>query len=82
MDIYAAREIDDGTISSKDVVDLVNKNGTKAIYTPTLEDIAENVKKIIEPGDIVLSIGAGNITHLADYFEDYSKKKKIQGSEK
>ncbi|MBQ8380190.1 MAG: UDP-N-acetylmuramate--L-alanine ligase [Clostridia bacterium] len=82
MDIYAAREIDDGTISSKDVVDLVNKNGTKAIYTPTLQDIADKINELVEQGDIVLSIGAGNITHLADYFEDYGKKKKILGSEK
>ncbi len=78
MDIYAAREIDDGTISSKDVVNLVNKNGTEAIYTPTLEDIAKKLKTIVEPGDIVLSIGAGNITHLADFFEDVSKAKKIK----
>ena len=70
MDIYAAREVDDGTISSKDVADLVNKNGTKAYYTPTLQDIADKIKEIAEPGDLVLSIGAGNITHLADLFED------------
>ena len=73
MDIYAAREIDDGTISSKDVADLVNKNGTKAFYVPTLEQISEEIKKVVEPGDIVLSIGAGNVTHLADYFEDIKK---------
>ena len=75
MDIYAAREIDDGTISSKDVADLVKKNGTEAYYTPTLQDIAEKIKEIEEPGDIVLSIGAGNITHLADFFEDINDKK-------
>ncbi len=75
MDIYAAREIDDGTISSKDVVNLINKHSKKAIYTPTLEDIAKKVKEIVQPGDIVLSIGAGNITHLADYFDDLNKKK-------
>ena len=74
MDIYAAREVDDGTISSKDVADLVNKNGTTAYYTPTLSEIAEKIKEIVQPGDIVLSIGAGNITHLSDYFEDVNKK--------
>ena len=46
------------------------KNGTKAYYTPTLQDIADKIKEIAEPGDLVLSIGAGNITHLADLFED------------
>lgn len=74
MDIYAAREIDDGTISSKDVVDLINKNGANAIYVPTLQDIADKVKELIQPGDIVLSIGAGTVTHLADYFEEIKEK--------
>ena len=76
MDIYAAREVDDGTISSKDVVKLVNESGTKAIYTPTLEDIANELRKEMQPKDIVLSIGAGNITHLSDYFEDLKPRKK------
>lgn len=76
MDIYAAREVDDGTISSKDVVKLVNESGTKAVYTPTLEDIANELRKEMQPKDIVLSIGAGNITHLSDYFEDLKPRKK------
>ena len=76
MDIYAAREIDDGTISSRDVADLVSKNGTETYYIPSLEEIANEIKKIIKPGDIVLSIGAGNVTHLADYFEDIKTKEK------
>lgn len=74
MDIYAAREVDDGTISSNDIVKLINKNEEKAFYTQTLEKTAQKIKEIVKPGDIVLSIGAGNITHLADYFDDINKK--------
>ena len=61
---------------SKDVVKLVNESGTKAVYAPTLEDIANELRKEMQPKDIVLSIGAGNITHLADYFEDLKPRKK------
>ena len=75
MDIYAAREKDDSTISSRDIEKLINKENKKAIYTQNLEKTAQKIKEIIEPGDIVLSIGAGTITHLADYFDDINEKK-------
>ena len=75
MDIYAAREKDDGTISSRDIEKLINKEKEKAFYTQNLEKTAQKIKEIIEPGDIVLSIGAGTITHLADYFDDINEKK-------
>ena len=63
-DIYAAREVDDGSISSKDLVEKICENGTNAIYLPTFEKIAEFVENNIKPNDIVLTIGAGNITDI------------------
>ena len=65
-DIYAAREIDDGTISSKMLVDELIKNGINAMYISTFEDIANKLNEIIEEDDIVLTIGAGTITKLSD----------------
>lgn len=65
-DIYAAREVDDGTVNSKMLADKVNENGTKALYLPTFEEIAKYLKENAEPNDIILTIGAGNITHLSD----------------
>ncbi len=65
-DIYAAREVDDKSISSKDLVNLLKKNKVNAIHIPKFEDIAKYIKEIIEPNDIVLTIGAGDITHLSD----------------
>lgn len=67
-DIYAAREIDDGTISSKMLAEELAKNGINAMYISSFEDIATKVKEIIKPGDIVLTIGAGTITKLSDLF--------------
>lgn len=65
-DIYAAREIDDGTISSQDLVNEINKNGGNAIYVPDFETIANYLKENSLPGDIILTVGAGDITHLSD----------------
>lgn len=65
-DIYAAREKNDGTISSKDLVDKLVKNKVNAKYISKFKDIAEYVKKIAKPNDIILTIGAGDITKLSD----------------
>lgn len=65
-DIYAAREIDDGTISSQMLVDELIKNGINATYISSFEDISDKIKEVSKPGDIVLTIGAGTITKLSD----------------
>ena len=65
-DIYAAREVDDGTISSQDLVNLLKKHKVNAINISKFEDIAKYIKEKMEPNDLILTIGAGNITHLSD----------------
>ncbi len=67
-DIYAAREIDDGTISSKILADMINeKHPNKAIYISNFEDIANYLKDNTNSNDLILTIGAGNITDLSKY---------------
>ena len=66
-DIYAAREIDDGSVSSKTLVEKLVKNGVNAIYISSFEDIANYLKDIAKPNDIILTIGAGDITNLSNY---------------
>ena len=68
-DIYAARETDDGTISSVMLVKKIQENGQDAQYISNFEDIAKYVTEISEPGDIILTIGAGTITNLTEYFK-------------
>ncbi len=64
-EIYAAREFDDGSISSKDLVDKLIKNNVNAIYIKDFEDIVKYLKTVTKPNDIILTIGAGNITNLS-----------------
>jgi UDP-N-acetylmuramate--alanine ligase len=56
-EIYAARERNTVGISSKDLT--VSIPGS--IYCETLQDVARTLSAIVQPGDIVLTVGAGDI---------------------
>ena len=59
-DIYAARETDTLGISSKDLADRI----PGAEYCPTLEDVTDRLAQLAQPGDLLLTVGAGDI-HVA-----------------
>ncbi len=61
-DIYAARETDTLGVSSEQ---LANDIGD-AIYLESFEKIAEWLKKNAKEGDLILTMGAGNITRLSE----------------
>ncbi len=56
-EIYAAREDNDIGISSGDLA----KEIPGAIYCPTLEDVTARLREIARPGDLILTVGAGDI---------------------
>ena len=56
-EIYAARERNTVGISSKDIVDLI----PGAVYCETLQDVTEHLRSIAQEGDVVITVGAGDI---------------------
>lgn len=64
-DIYAAREIDTGIISSKKLCDAINNVSNNCKYMSSFEDIIQYLKNNVKADDLVLVIGAGNITKLS-----------------
>ena len=56
-EIYAARETNNLGISSQDLADQI----PGSIYCPTLEDVTAKLKELAQPGDLILTVGAGNI---------------------
>ena len=64
-DIYAARETDTLGVSSKQ---LAADIGHGALYFDSFEKIADYLNKNARKGDIVLTMGAGNITNLSKLF--------------
>ncbi|MDQ0203481.1 UDP-N-acetylmuramate--L-alanine ligase [Pectinatus haikarae] len=60
-DIYSAGEKPIPGISGKTIFDEVEKNGKKAIYIENMEEISSYVKSIVKSGDLIITMGAGNI---------------------
>ena len=61
-DIYAARERNHIGISSKMIADRIEG----AVYCPTLQDVTAYLKQIAQPGDLILTVGAGDIFKAGD----------------
>ena len=61
-EIYAARERNTTGISSKDLLEHI----PGAVYCETLPDVTEYLKKIAQPGDVILTVGAGDIYHAGE----------------
>lgn len=56
-EIYAAREKDDLGISSRDLQAVIP--GSE--YCPTLSALTERLRELAKPGDLILTVGAGDI---------------------
>lgn len=62
-DIYPAGEKPIPGVSGQMIVDAVlERSGMKAIYAPTLEEAAKVVLEVVRPGDLLITIGAGNVS--------------------
>ncbi len=62
-DVYLAREPPDPEVSGADVIRAVPAD-TTAVYAPTLGDARDAVLEVARPGDLVLTLGAGDVTEL------------------
>ncbi|EGS29985.1 UDP-N-acetylmuramate--L-alanine ligase [Peptoniphilus sp. oral taxon 375 str. F0436] len=67
-DIYAAREKDYGDIHSKTLVDAINKIGDHAQYIADFDEIVDFCKKNLQPGDTLLTMGAGDVYLIGEKF--------------
>lgn len=61
-DIYAAREVDDGTISASDVV--ANSAHTAIEHIGDLADVVTHLATQVAPGDVIVVMGAGDCTKI------------------
>ena len=67
-DIYAAREKNPNNVNSKMILDkMKDKNpGKEAWYLESFNDIANFVLTYAEPGDLVITMGAGDINKVGE----------------
>lgn len=76
-DIYAAREADPGDVHARDLTQKLQENGRNAIYLDSFEEIVEHVAALAQPGDFVITMGAGNIDKVAEMFITYKFEKAL-----
>ena len=60
-DIYAAREVDDGSVSSKDLEKELKSRGCDAVYLGDFGNIKNYFKNNQKNNDMLITMGAGNI---------------------
>lgn len=67
-DIYCARESDAqaGKVGSQELVTRICKAGGRAAYVPSLPSVAEHVAQRMVAGDVVMTMGAGDVWKVAD----------------
>ncbi len=58
---YAAREVDTGEVSSKDVMKPLQEDGQDVHYFPSFEEIKDFVKAHVKGHDLLITMGAGNV---------------------
>lgn len=65
-DIYAAREPDPGNIHSLDILRGLREKGTDCHYFPTFDEIENFLLKNISPGDMLITMGAGDVVSIGE----------------
>ena len=65
-EIYAAREINTTGISSKDLCDKMLEQGKEVYYFPSFEEIEKFLLKNCKKGDLLITMGAGNVVNIGD----------------
>ncbi len=65
-DIYAARETDTLGISSETLQKEIRRLGTQCDYFPSFEKIENFLKKNYSPGDLLITMGAGDVVNIGE----------------
>ena len=68
-DIFAAREKDPGDIRAEMIVEGMKAHGINAVHTPTFDDTERYLRDHWQPGDLVLTMGCGNINLLNEQMQ-------------
>ena len=63
-EIYAAREKPVAGVSGSLVANAAKAAGARTMFEPVREKLGRSVLEVLEPGDVVLTMGAGDITKV------------------
>ena len=66
IDTYAAREINTFNIYEEDLIKELNILGKNAVHISDHDEVIKLLKENVQKNDIVLTLGAGNVTKIAE----------------
>ena len=78
-DICAAREPDPGDLNSGMLVEGMIRNGIEARWTPSFDDTERFLRENWKAGDLVITMGCGDINLLNDQIHRHESEKKQKG---
>ena len=70
IDIYAAREVNTFGIKEDDLINILNEKGKKAIHISDHDDVISYLKDNVKENDLVITLGAGNVTKIANKLKE------------
>lgn len=76
-DIYGAREKDPGDISTPMLLGPMRERGIQVVHTPTFDDAEAYLRAHWQPGDLMITLGCGNIDLLNEQMQAHGDTKKI-----
>ncbi|ASC72866.1 UDP-N-acetylmuramoylalanyl-D-glutamate--2,6-diaminopimelate ligase [Halomicronema hongdechloris C2206] len=63
-DIYSAGEVNQCGLSGKDVAETIAIHHDQVDYQATLAEVQQRLTSLLEPGDLVIFLGAGNLNQI------------------
>ncbi|MBQ8136901.1 MAG: UDP-N-acetylmuramate--L-alanine ligase, partial [Clostridia bacterium] len=75
-EIFAAREKDPGDIRSEMLVEGMQKHGVNAVLTPSFDDAEAYLRTHWQPGDLMITMGCGNINLLNEQIQKHGDSQK------
>ena len=69
-DVYAASEAPIEGVNALKLVEKIQKLTAKPVIYLRKDAITEHLLKIAQPGDVILTLGAGDITHVSDHLAE------------
>jgi UDP-N-acetylmuramate--alanine ligase len=63
-DIYSAGESHNSTLNGEQVKSAIAQHHTQVEYHPTLSDLVTHLPQTLQPGDLVVCLGAGNLNQI------------------
>ena len=77
LDIYAASEKPIGGVTGEGLAERITQGGKSAAYVSSFADAANSVAAMAEPGDMILTLGAGNVSQLGPLIVEQLERKSL-----